>query len=281
AGGVASLVDVVLEVVLVDLLEDDRGDGAVRGDEERRGIERDLVVLGDLPGGNGAALGIAPNRIGHAELVGEVDRGLLAVALGADADEHHIVVLMLFPGGLERRHLVAARLTPRSPEIHDNDLTAMLGERERLAGEGLEGKVGGGLADARPLDLQRRRLEVAVLPHRLVDADGGNDEDEDGAEDPRRLALVRAIPDAAALFLALVGIGEGWLRCRVVLPGGALLIRRGRCPVILLRHGSCVLSRYRPINLSRGKLPVDGRRPRLHGYEVLPRATSRSLPRRC
>ena len=58
-------------------------------------------------------------------------------------DEAYLLPLVLFEYFLKRRHLIAAWRARRVPKVYDHHVATQFRQRETIAGEGGQGKIGG------------------------------------------------------------------------------------------------------------------------------------------
>ena len=155
-----------------------RGDAAVAADHEGPRLPGHLEVLERAP------VAVAQEGVAEAVLGGE---GLGVVAHVENVDAHHGAPVPFDPlvPALEQRRLVAARLTPRGPEVEDHDLALVVGQRAAAASGQLRQLEGGGRAALRelrglpgaplgaarhePVDEQREEREQ---PHQEGDREG-------------------------------------------------------------------------------------------------------------
>src|SRR5262249_52249986 len=84
----------------------------------------------------------------------------LALVLDVHTDHHHATLAIAAPVALEhRRLLVARRIAPRRPEVHDDDLAPVRGELERRALERGQREAGSRPPDERRGDVARAHPE--------------------------------------------------------------------------------------------------------------------------
>ena len=96
------------------------------------------------------AVAIAQVRVGEAELADGLQRGA-GVLLHVDPDDGPALVLHHLVGLLHERQLVDARVAPRRPDVHQDDLALVVGER-----------AGAVLAEPRQRALGGRRGPLAL-----------------------------------------------------------------------------------------------------------------------
>ena len=135
---------------LVDRAARDGGDAAAAIDHEGLGEAEDAELVADVAGA------VAQHRVGEAVLGGEV-AGVAGDVLDVDAEHGGVALLEALVPALEEGRLGAAGLAPGGPEVEDDDLAPVVGERA-VAAAGQAGQV----------DLRRR---LAPAGHQgLLDA---------------------------------------------------------------------------------------------------------------